>query len=70
MTIDTTNICSHLKKKLFDENGVYHRLWLALQDDPELTAVVRSRLLLLSFSPVSNLFYRILNCINAADSRF
>ena len=43
MTIDTTNMCSHLKKKLFDENGAYHRLWLAMQDDPELTAVVRSK---------------------------
>ena len=43
MTIDTTNICSHLQRKLFEEDGVYHRLWLAIQDDPELTAVVRSR---------------------------
>ena len=43
MTIDTTNMCSHLQKKLFDEDGEYHRLWLAMQDDPELTAVVRSR---------------------------
>ena len=43
MTIDTTNMCSHLQRKLFDENGEYHRLWLAMQDDPELTAVVRSR---------------------------
>lgn len=43
ITIDTTNICSHLQKKLFDENGEYHRLWMALQDDPELTAVVHSR---------------------------
>jgi len=43
MTIDTTNMCSHLQKKLFDENGEYHRLWMAMQDDPELTAVVRSR---------------------------
>ena len=43
LTIDTTNMCSHLQKKLFDEDGVYHRLWLAMQDDPELTAVVRSR---------------------------
>ena len=42
-TIDTTTLCSHLQKKLFEEDGVYHRLWLALQDDPELTAVVRSR---------------------------
>lgn len=43
MTIDSTNMCSHLQKKLFDEDGVYHRLWMAMQDDPELTAVVRSR---------------------------
>ena len=41
--IDTTNMCSHLQRKMFDENGEYHRLWLAMQDDPELTAVVRSR---------------------------
>ena len=43
MTIDTTNMCSHLQKKLFDENGVYHHLWIAMQDNLELTAVVRSR---------------------------
>ena len=43
MTIGTTNMCSHLQKKLFDEDGVYHHLWLSMQDDPELTAVVRSR---------------------------
>ena len=43
MTIDTTNLCSHLQKKLFEEDGVYHRLWMAMQEDPELTAVVRSR---------------------------
>lgn len=43
LTIDTTNMCSHLQKKLFDQDGIYHPLWLALQDDPELTAIVRSR---------------------------
>ena len=43
MQIDTTNMCSHLQKKLFAEDGAYHRLWMAMQDDPELTAVVRSR---------------------------
>ena len=43
MTIDTTNMCSHLQKKLFDDDGIYHHLWLALQDDEELTAAVRSR---------------------------
>ena len=43
MTIDTTNMCSHLQKKLFEEDGIYHPLWLAMQDDHELTAAVRSR---------------------------
>jgi hypothetical protein len=43
MTLDTTNMCSHLQKKLFDEDGEYHRLWKAMQNDEELTAVVRSR---------------------------
>ena len=43
ITIDTTNMCSHLQRKLFEENGIYHRLWASIQDDPEVTAVVRSR---------------------------
>ena len=43
MTIDTTNMCSHLQKKLFEEDGIYHSLWIAMQDDDEVTAVVRSR---------------------------
>ena len=43
LTIDTTNMCSHLQKKLFEEDGVYHSLWTVMQDDNELTAVVRSR---------------------------
>ena len=43
ITIDITNMCSHLQKKLFEENGEYHRFWMAMQEDPELTAVVRSR---------------------------
>ena len=43
MTIDTTNMCSHLQKKLFEKDGIYHPLWIAMQDDPELTAVVCSR---------------------------
>ena len=43
MNIDTTNLCSHLQKKLFDTDGVYHPIWQATQDDEELTAVVRSR---------------------------
>ena len=43
ITIDRTNMCSHLQRKLFEENGIYHPLWMAMQDDPELTAEVRSR---------------------------
>ena len=41
--IDTTNMCSHLQRKLFEEDGIYHPFWLAMQNDPELTVVVRSR---------------------------
>ena len=41
--IDTANMCSHLRHKLMDADGLYHHVWQTLQDDPELTAVVRSR---------------------------
>ena len=43
MKFDTANMCSHLQKKLFDEDGAYHHLMQAIEDDPEITAVVRSR---------------------------
>ena len=43
MEIDTGNMCSHLKRKLFEEEGQYHKIWLVLQTDNELTAIVRSR---------------------------
>jgi hypothetical protein len=43
MTIDTTDLCSHLQKKLLEQEGEYHPVWLALQKDETLTAVVRSR---------------------------
>lgn len=43
LTFDTTDMCSHLQRKLFDEDGIYHRFWTSIQNDPELTAVVRSR---------------------------
>lgn len=43
MIIDVTNMCSQLQKKLFEEDGEYHHLWMAMQDDPELTVEVRSR---------------------------
>ena len=41
--IDTTNMCSHLRRKLMDADGAYHRIWQAVEGDPRLTAVVRSR---------------------------
>ena len=34
--IDTGNMCSHLQKKLFDEDGAYHHLLQAMEDDPEI----------------------------------
>ena len=43
MTVDTSNMCSHLQRKLFGKDGIYHPLWLAIQDDAEVTATVRSR---------------------------
>lgn len=43
MTIDTTNMCSHLQKKLFLRGGEYYPIWKAIQEDKEITAVVRSR---------------------------
>ena len=43
MTRDTTNICSQLQKKLFEGDGVYFSIWQAIQNDEELSAVVRSR---------------------------
>ena len=36
-------MCSHLKKKLFEPDGVYSPIWNAIEADEELTAVVRSR---------------------------
>ena len=42
-SIDTSNMCSHLQKKLLEDDGIYHDLWTSMQEDPELTAVVRSR---------------------------
>ena len=41
--IDTTNMCSHLQRKLFAENGEYRAIREQIESDPTLTAVVRSR---------------------------
>ena len=43
MEIDTTTMCSLLKRKLFEEDGPYHKIWFTLREDNELTAVIRSR---------------------------
>lgn len=43
MTIDTTNMCSHLQRKLFDADGEYRAIREQIERDSELTAVVRSR---------------------------
>ena len=43
MKIDTTDMCSHLQRKLFDADGEYRVLREQIERDPELTAVVRSR---------------------------
>ena len=41
MTIDTTNMCSHLQRKLFE--GEYRAIREQIETDPTLTAVVRAR---------------------------
>ena len=41
MIIDTTNMCSHLQRKLFE--GEYRASREQIESDPTLTAVVRSR---------------------------
>lgn len=41
--LDTTNMCSHLQKKLFYKDGVYYPVWQAMQKDEEITAVIRTR---------------------------
>ena len=43
MTIDTTSLCSHLQKKLFEPDGLYYPIWQAMQADEELPIAVRSR---------------------------
>lgn len=43
MEIDAGNMSSHLKRKLFEADGPYHKIWLALQENNELSAIVRSR---------------------------
>ena len=42
-SIDTTNMCRHLQRKLFAEDGEYRAIREQIENDPTLTAVVRSR---------------------------
>ena len=42
-SIDTTNMCSHLQRKLFAPDGEYRAIREQIESDPTLTAVVRSR---------------------------
>ena len=41
--INTTNMCSHLQRKLFSTDGEYRTIREQIETDPTLTAVVRSR---------------------------
>ena len=41
MTFDTTNMCSHLQRKLFE--GEYRAIREQIESDASLTSVVRSR---------------------------
>ena len=43
MTIDTTNMCRHLQRKLFAEDGEYRVIREQIENDLTLAAVVRSR---------------------------
>lgn len=42
-SFDTTQMCSHLQKKLLRVDGEYFAIWMALEDDPELSSVIRNR---------------------------
>ena len=43
MTIDITDMCSHLQRKLFAPDGEYRAIYEQIENDPTLTAAVRSR---------------------------
>ena len=41
--IDTSQMCSHLQRKLFEPEGIYHNIWQEILNDGELIGVIRSR---------------------------
>ena len=43
MPLSTTNMCSHLQRKLFDPDGEYRAIREQIESGSTLTAVVRSR---------------------------
>ena len=42
-SINPSDLCSHLRNKLFDANGCYHAIWETIQNDTTITAVARAR---------------------------
>lgn len=42
-SINPSDLCSHLRNKLFDTNGCYHAIWETIQHDTTITAVARAR---------------------------
>ena len=43
ISIDTSQMCSPLQRKLFEPEGICHNIWQEILRNDELTAVVRSR---------------------------
>ncbi len=41
--IDTSEMCSHLRKKLMEPEGIYFQIWQTVKRDDSLKAVVRNR---------------------------
>ena len=67
MKFDTANMCLHLQKKLFDEDGAYHHLLQAPKFLKKLTRVTlntQKSLIALTFL-VNNLVITISLCIFA-----
>lgn len=42
-SINPSDLCSHLRNKLFDADGCYHAIWETIQNDTTITAVARAR---------------------------
>lgn len=42
-SINLSDLCSHLRNKLFDADGCYHTIWETIPNDTTITAVARAR---------------------------